>query len=381
MKINSILTVGWIALVTMMVPDALAQGGPGGRQRLKEGSFDPASFAKLEVEIGTVKKKQVLASHFVHCAFLDARPDNSKVGFARFGSYQKFHQMVLAPNCADYLAQHHAPFFVPQSQAKDSLVLVLHRFWLSERYYKEDPKVTHSYCHIVADCFKRQNGLLLPLGPVNVFEKEGWIVHNYRPLLRDGLASLLAKADTALSTRQPSGPAISWQDLQQQIATKFKYPILTAPQAGKGLYLTYSDFVNNRLTAVDFEVDEGKRQDVIVAPTLDTSLTNHVWGYSDGQQYHIRLAKHFHPLVPIGQAFEVAAPRLLKSNGLRPDGTFVTEVIVGTINLNTNGFFLQTDAVDVFGGLVLSLLSALNNYVRSNELVPLQLDLSTGSVY
>jgi hypothetical protein len=378
MKINNALIVAWIALGAAAVLDAGAQGG---RQRLKEDSFDPASFGKIEVEIGKVKKKQVLASHFVHCTFLDARPDTSKVGFARFGNYQRFHRLVMVPNCTDYLAQDYPSFLAPLAEAKDSLVLVLHRFWLSERYYKDNPNVTHSYCHIVADCYKRQNGWLLPLGPVNVFEKEGWIVHNYKPLLRDAMASLLAKADTAFATRQPIGTAVSWEGLQQQIANKFKFPILTAPQAGKGLYLTYNDFVNNRPTPVDFKVDEGKRKDVIVAPTLDTSVTNHVWGYSDGQHHYIRLAKHFHQLVHNGQTFDLAAPRLFKSNGLRPDGTFVTEVIVGTTGLSTNYFSLRPDAGDIFGGLVVSVLSALDSYVRSNELVPLQLDLSTGTLY
>jgi hypothetical protein len=381
MKIGNPRSIALLAFCTLIVQGLVAQGGSGGRQKLKEDSFDPASFAAIEVEMGEVKRKQVLASQFVHCTFVDARPDTAKVGFARFGSYQKFHRLVLPFGCATYLAQNHRPFFAPVPQANDSLVLVLHRFWLSERYFKEDPKVTRSYCHIVADCYKRQNGLLQPLGLLTVFEKEGWIVHHYRALLRDAVVTLLAKADTALRKQEPIGAAIPWDSLQQQIAAKFKQPILTASRAAKGLFLTYTDFINNRPTQVDFEIDEGKHRDDIVAPTLDTSLTNRAWGYNDGSHHYIRLANQFRKLTPVGNAFEIAGPRSFKSNGLRRDGAFVTEVIVGTVDLNTNGFFLQIDPVQVFGGLVLSLLTAANNFARTNELVPLQFDVSTGTLY
>lgn len=378
MKIVKPLTIGLIAFCLLPLQALLAQVG---REKLKEKNFDPASLPLFEAEMGTVKKKQVLATRFVHCAFVDARPDTNTVGFARFGNYQKFHRIDLPPSCASYLAQNYRPFFEPEAEAKDSLVLVLNRFWLSERYDNGNPDVTLSYCHIMADCYVRQGGLLKPIGAINVLERDGWIVHNYRPLMRDALVALLAKADTALRKLETIGIPVSWDFLQQQIANKFNQPIVKAPASKKGLFFTYADFINNQPAAVDFTIDEVRGREVVIAPTVDTSLTNHVWGYCDGSHHYIRLVKDFRKLTPIGNAFETLGPRTFKGIGVREDGTFATEVVVGTLDMNTNAFNFKISPSQLATGLLLSLMTASAGMSKYKELVPLQLDVSTGALY
>lgn len=91
-------------------------------------------------------------------------------------------------------------------------------------------------------------------------------------------------------------------------ATAFQKPVLVNASMESGVFLSFSDFLQNRVRYPEFDVESTSPIDnlYIVQNGRKELLTN-VWGYCDGKNYYVKYSRNFFPLRREGNTFELEA--------------------------------------------------------------------------
>ncbi len=98
---------------------------------------------------------------------------------------------------------------------------------------------------------------------------------------------------------------ISWNDILEYNKQNINFPILHT-QPSKGVYLTFEDFRNNKVTYTDFKVSYGDKGDFLYVKdrSNEETLFTDLWGYSDGKDIFVYSANNFFKLYRMGDSFK-----------------------------------------------------------------------------
>jgi len=163
-----------------------------------------------------------------------------------------------------------------------------------------------------------------------------------------------------------SNPFYPVKMLTDSLANQFNYPILKTNEPQKGVYRNYEDFLNNDPMEGDFEVKTQKPVTYLLSNTIDTSVTNIAWGYSDGKDIYKHLNESYYKMNRVQNTFELAGPRTVRKLYTKEQIFYQTAV---------HSFLCGISS----GGIVLLFILTDEKIMR--ELVPYQLNIKEGTFY
>ena len=99
---------------------------------------------------------------------------------------------------------------------------------------------------------------------------------------------------------------ISLNDIVNQNNREFDVPIIKETQYKRGIFMTFSDFLNNTPTKDYLSIDRGKFGDVLYVKDEQGKeyATNKFWGFSDGNNIFITSGRNFFKLTRSQNTFE-----------------------------------------------------------------------------
>lgn len=311
---------------------------------------------------------------------LDCRFDTSKIGYRPnkkqdckivvSGGLANAAEALLNGSLAGGLA----------ATSNQSLLVVIKKFWLREPTYSEVMKFYKTEGTLpgpsVVCIAKFEVYLSQPDGYVPVVRVD--TIHHLRSA-REGeslspvaFAHCLAKVQEANTERLTGAKRrLTKQAIDSFNAVAFQMPVLVNPAMQTGVYLSFSDFLQNRVHYPEFDVESSSRVDnLYIVQNGNKELLTGFWGYCDGKNYYVRYERNFFPLRRAGNAFELVA------NIAHETPYYPNAPITGRTTSP------QAMAGDVAGGLA---ANGLSNLLRQGELKYdrrlLQINMENGEVY
>lgn len=346
------------------------------RERLKESSFDPASFEEFTIELKKKKKEYPWVVDFSKTEFIDCRSDTSKLGFVMAGQFNDYHRVIFPQPTAAYLSETMQKFYNSNPDTKENVAFVLKHLWVSERLvtpatYARSLLIGSidylSFCYVNVDCYAESNGQYKLIGKIDtVVSVRKWIVNAADDLIKKTFFEAISKANVFFKNRNNAETSIDRERLIANYKSGFDFPVLKAANLTKGVYLNYNEFLNNNPSVKGFEVVKTKKTEIIKSENIADSVLARSWGYSDGTTLNIRVANNYYRAVRLANTFEIAGPRELAT-------MYSGEEISLQITL---AVFFQDF---VRGGLIISAMGGHNRIMK--ELVPYQLNIKEGTLY
>jgi hypothetical protein len=187
--------------------------------------------------------------------------------------------------------------------------------------------------------------------------------HATDDLMKKTLITALTHCDSLPASSNPYYPL---NLLYDSLDNQFNYPILKTAMPKKGIYVNYEDFLNNNPEEADFEIETKKRNAYLVCKTIDTSVTNEAWGYSDGVNIYKHLNEDYFKMNRVQNTFELAGPRSISGIHSKKKMFFAVGITV---------FF------NGISGLIVLPLFGFGDSKILKELVPYQLNIKEGTFY
>lgn len=342
------------------------------RQKLKESNFNPGKFKTYTLEIEP-KKNEAMKLAYNSVTFADNRADSSKLGFIRTGEANEFFRFVFPDNTSSYLTARSNRLILKDSSGNGTILFSVKHFWIAQQIIKASlgktiltgPKDYLSFCYLDLDCYLLKNDHLQLLGRIDtVISAKKWIGHYANELTKKSVTTAMLIADSLLTKSvEHSTENITPAELTAKYS--LNYPILSGTPA-KGIFLTYSDFLNNQPVSPEFTLNETKKEEVLISASVDSSKTNKAWGYFDGTDLFIHVNDEYYRMVRSQRTFEFAGPR-----NIRKIFSMNEKIFIATVGLFFGG--LQTLGMD--------LLFFMSESSVMKELVPYQLNITDGTVY
>ena len=337
------------------------------REILKQNKFNSATFKPYEVE---VKKKwfDSVKLYFPgDVEFVDERADKSKLGFVRMGEDNSFFNMLFPQQSIGYINSsfHH---IIKPTTNQIKLRIVVRHMWMAQIITKSTSRITEKayiiYCYFKADYYREVNGMVQLAGELDtVFSMRKWMGHGSDDLMKKTLITALTQCDSLVASSNAYYPI---KMLSDSLDNQFNYPILKTNAPKKGVYYSYGDFLNNNPKEEGFDVKANKNVTYLVTNTSDTSVTNAVWGYSDGNDIYKHLNESYYKMNRVQNTFELAGPRAITK-------IFTRKEVIVRVALSSFLYGLSG------GGFALLLVNSDKKIM--SELVPYQLNINEGTFY
>lgn len=342
------------------------------REILKHNKFTSSTFKKYEIEV----KKKWFDSVKINSAstvqFIDNRADKSKMGFVRMGDKLEYYNFTFPEETAQYINSKFLHILKTESDQSEKFLIVIRHMWINQTIAKAtfgQALLTGSvgyvsFCYFKADYYRENSGTVQLAGQIDtIISIRKWIGNAADDLLKKTLITALNVCDSMPLIQ--GAKSYTTKQFHDSLNTQFNYPILKANEPQKGIYLTYEEFLNNNPLQAEFEIKRDKKETYITS-TIDTSITNNAWGYSDGKNIYRHLNDNYYRMNPVQNTFELAGPRIIR-NLFSPAGK-VFDVALAS--------FLQGLAG---GGM--AILYILTEEKLMKELVPYQLNIKEGTFY
>jgi hypothetical protein len=340
--------------------------------KAQNGRNDLINLKPLGISLPAIHYEKKLP--FSQIEVIDCRYDTTKIGYIRKnGSFKKLIVPAgLQPSLDNILNMSLAENFDPAQN--QSLLVVIKRLWLKETNQAE----TEKRKMVVAD-----NASLLKFSACS-FKLEVYLKKedNFTPLLRlDSSLSyenslkryggdivmapfelcLLRLQNINFEKAAASSKKLNWKTVEDYNQQQFNKPILKNPPLQRGLYLSFSDFLQNKLTVKDFEVEYGNLTDQLYLVNKgEKTLYTDFWGFCDGGKLYIRSGLNFYELFKQHNTFEFVGSIGIEKKTIDALSPYTEN---GTaLPLNTYPFKVR------------------NEHVITNNLKPYQLNMENGDV-
>ena len=308
---------------------------------------------------------------FKNVVVIDNRFDTSKLGYKKvFKDYERVRtKQSLAESIQ--LGMNAAIQNEVNTNGKGSLYIFINHLWmqqttggeLSERKISEgtgnnDTNVV--VCNIVLETFILEDDQYFPLIKVDsTIIIPGLLVKRANKLLTLPFQFLLDELAFLDLNRKRKPVDVSV--LSSYYAKKYNYPRLHSDAYVKGVYLTYQDFLHNRVTYSSFEVHFGRATDELyIIEDNKKRMLDQFWGFSDGKSHYKKIGFNFFRMRRDNLSYELIGAKVLVQNTLfrKLPGMTMREVVTGGIDLGRSNRTIKT------------------SYNR-----PLQLNMETGEPY
>lgn len=334
----------------------------GSAQQEPDLSAFPSLAPDLSGERAAGKQKIPFRSILVR----DARFDTTKLGYIYASEYKKISFPVTCSRGLEEMLNNYC-YNILDPQSDRSLLIVLKKYWLqsgaAELMEDENTSVSNngeSYrdktgvCFADADVFTLQGTECRALVRItaNFIDKpfKQFRLNRFIFPLFDSLITKIRETDVAKATAGKNVYAFS--GVMAQYAKRFDIPVLKNTQPEKGVFSSFKDFQDNKVTYTSFKVKEGKLSDelYIINNGQETILKDY-WGFYDGTHYYVRLGFSFFRLYRQNNTWDLYGNRRISFSASETSAA-----------AQGNSFFLKSAGSYLFRR-------------------PLQLNMETGNVY
>lgn len=207
---------------------------------------------------------------FKNIVVVDNRFDTSKIGYKK--ATKGYDRMRTPKSFAETIQQRMNDAIINEADTNSSgsLYIFINHFWMQETTVSEfsnrrisNPETNYDInlvaSTITLESFILDNDLFYPLIKIDsIFLAQGSIWYNANKLLTISFQSLLDELYTVdlNRIRKP----VARQVLSSHFDKRYDYPRMRLDTLVKGVFLTYNDFLTNRLTFPNFEVQFGRLQ-------------------------------------------------------------------------------------------------------------------------
>lgn len=292
-------------------------------------SFDaPYKYISPQNEVYSGDKK----FNFSGITIIDARADTSKVGFSitgikiydikRLTEIKRLnYQNGLSADVTNYLLNFYKHAFEDNG---DTVLIVIKKLWISQydttlsigsnfigsgrifltklklEFYLKDKEFYHPINRFDTSFITTPKRSTKDFG----YEITDAIINCCDNLFTLNPVSILQRKKYTL------------EQIQQFNNRLFDIPVLNAAKYKKGIYVTFSEFLNNEPSLDYSNIDKQKYGDVLYLNDGNGGeySSNKFWGYSDGENLYIISGKNFFQLVRTQNTFEFFGIKNLREN-------------------------------------------------------------------
>ena len=156
---------------------------------------------------------------------------------------------------------------------------------------------------------------------------------------------------------------MTWNEIDQYNKKRFEKPIYSATLQ-RGIYVTFKDFLDNRIDNSPFETSFGKQTDQLyIIYKADKKLFSDFWAFCDGNKLYINGGFNFNELIKTDNGYEFWGNARVIDHIYNPQ------------------FRSQSTApTDLLAGLAHYGMDKLTAPPK-NFLIPFQVNMENGSVY
>lgn len=246
-----------------------------------------------------------LKTNFSHIRVVDARYDINKIGFANYnGKYRRVNFEKGINTLESYLNQ----CYINQPQGNGpELVLFVKTLWLQDlkageklRNTYDDDQQLISSCQLQVDAFALFDNTYRALTRIDTTsELPNGVRYTYPELVKSSFYKVIRSVkpfdDTQLilnrKVLQPEEVNTFYKARSQKLKN------VNDVVNEKGIYLTYDDFLNNRLTKYNFTVEQEERADYLyIEEGGEKKLFTDFWGFNNGVSHFIKVGRNFFEL-------------------------------------------------------------------------------------
>lgn len=312
-------------------------------------------FRSVTIEPQKVDFDQPLP--FSSIQVVDRRADTSRIGY---GIKRGYYQVVLEAPTAGTLQQllNESLAGKLDKASGQSLLIVIRHLWLKDLSFQEmyqkrltvnynSPVNGYSECIAKLEVYAQRADSYIPLFRVDsVFRVDRYIKKEGMALVTAPFVYSLQKlARLNYSKVAASSRRLSLEGIQQFTTQSLQHPILTDTMRRRGIYLTYADFLNNKVSNSEFEVKHGDYTDELYLVDKEArNLLTNFWGYCDGAKLFIRQDRSFYELIRQGNTFgfiadiyEQQVAGNYKVAGSNPGDIMVNAGVIGLAELIGSG--------------------------------------------
>lgn len=260
---------------------------------------------------------------FASIEIRDVRPDTTKLGFYRSTKDGRHYKYRFANNSNQhieaFLNDHFRNSF--DAGSTDRLVIYIKKLWLSEFDSSElnthNTHVRNAWLYLTTEIYLQTQGSYLPVyrydSVVYARKKNNYTSGGFMGTTLAESLDRLHKVDFAQIQRRKRITQSQVDSFYQQYANS------AVVKPVKGVYLSFSDFKNNRPAYIDFEVRFESLADIVYVKDADGQFypKKNVWGISDGDKVFIRMAANFFPLYSQEKTWEFYGSAAIDTRGLR----------------------------------------------------------------
>jgi hypothetical protein len=253
----------------------------------------------------------------------DVRPDTTKLGFYRSTKDGRHYKYCFA-NSSN---QHIEAFLNDQfrnnfdASASAHLVIYIKKLWLSEFDSSElnthNTHVKNAWLYLTSEIYLQTHNTYLP-----VYRYDSVVYARKKNNYTSGgfIASTLLESLDRLNNVDFAQLHHRRKITQSQVDSFYQqYANRTTVKPVKGVYLSFSDFKNNRPAYTDFEVRFESLADIVYVREADGQLypKKNIWGISNGEKVFIRMAANYFPLYNQNKTWEFYGSAATDTRGFR----------------------------------------------------------------
>jgi hypothetical protein len=286
---------------------------------------------------------------FKNVVVVDSRFDTSKLGYIKdFRYYEKLHTPDALPETLQQTINTYQR--LGDSSSAPSLYIFIKHLWLQQSSYNElsKQKLSNGYlenvgyvaCSAVLECYMQKDSFYYPLFRLDtMLTQKGNLRKKADELLTEPFqVALLKSSSINLGKKRKQMTA---QEVTAYNSSKKNYPRLQTDILEHGIYLTFQDFLHNRVTKGPFEVQRGLTDELYTVDGKDKKLLLEFWGFCDGQKQYMKVGFNFYELSREQDTYEmIGAKKLIQTPDVayRPNGSSPVDIIgAGIINMANRG--------------------------------------------
>jgi hypothetical protein len=307
----------------------------------------------------------------------DQRFDTSKAGYKRAGKgFQKVEfNLSIASTIERGLNRAYAGHLDKNSD--QTLWIYLKHYFIQETsvselkgykitMLKDDTNKPFHLCQVTLETYLEKDAAFTPLFRLDTsFTTAKAKDEDFRALASQPFDYCMERLSyTNIDKLREIRKPLSFATVEQYYNKRFASVRLQKDSLYKGIYLTYQDFLNNKVAPLDYELTKNYLSDqVYILQNGKPVLITDFWGFCDGEKDYINIGLNVYELVRTNNTYELWGSKAATHDFKSPNNR--TDAHIGPIPMRYP-----------------ILVSILTQRDRMDEnLKPLQLNMETGKVY
>lgn len=338
-----------------------------------------ADFKRFTVDFKKQYYKSARSKKF-YLQFKDERDETERMGY--FYSDHDIYYFTFPEETTAYLTSKCNE--ADPVLKKDTLILGIRRLWVSQEKISSSlakailltPVTTKGFCRIICNVYKKNDeGYLLLYQYDSTITKNGYLGNTNDELIGNSLKDMMQTVDS-IGIPASHTKTIAATDFNSK---RQRPKIITDEKTSDGIYLTYTDFLNNKPVDIHFEVIKTKkiRQIKLAENRDDDSVyTKSSWGFCKDGVIYARIGDNFSELRRQQNSFDLFIAEPVNAKFRRYANTFWRGVSIATqVGAPAGMLFALTEVVlpDVMAPFSIEKAMMYTGVYK--------LDMETGEIY